>query len=383
MAPLHLALVGPWPPYRGGIAQFGARLARALRQRGHVVHPITFCRQYPERLFPGETQLEPGGRPDDLPQGPRLLDSLNPKSWWTVGRYLRELRPNAVVFQHWMPFFAPAYGTVARRCVAADGTHPARLALVHNALPHERRPGDLALSRYFLRACDGAVALSASVRQDLTRLAPGLRLEQAGHPIYDQFGPATDRDEARRRLGLAADAPALLFFGFVRHYKGLDILIEAMPAIRARQPGATLLVAGEFYDDPAPYRQRVRELGLEDAVRFESRYLPAEEVPVFFGAADVVVQPYRAATQSGVALAAFGFGVPVVTTNVGGLAEAVPHGEAGLVVPPENPPRLASAVLAVLEDAPLAARLRAGAARQRDERGWGILCQTIERLTEA
>jgi len=380
--PKQVALVGPWPPYRGGIAQFGVRLAKSLLQRGHVVHPITFSRQYPDALFPGQSQIDPYDQPVDLPEGRRILDSVNPASWYRAGAYLRELRPDILLVQHWMPFFAPAYGTLTRRSVGREGVAPTRIALVHNALPHERRPGDFALSRYFLRACDAAITLSASVRHDVERIAPGLPTRQTQHPVYDHFGPAADRATSRKQLRLPAGAPILLFFGFVRAYKGLDLLLDAMPAIRERHPDAMLVVAGEFYDDEATYRKQATRLGISNAVRFEGRYLPAEEVPLYFGAADLVVQPYRTATQSGVAQAAFGFGVPVVTTDVGGLAEAVRHEESGLVVTPENPAAIAAAVNRFLGDGELADCLRTGAGSRRGA-GWDHLVTIIEDIATA
>lgn len=376
-----VALVGPWPPYRGGIARFTAELGRSLEARGHRVEGLSFARQYPKLLFPGETQVEASeedSRPGD--HVPRLIDSVDPRSWWKAAAYLRASRPDAVVFQYWMPFFAPAYGTMARWLRRRSRGEIRRLAVVHNALPHERRPGDVVLSRYFFRSCESLIALSSSVRADLERLVPQVPIIEGAHPVYRSEAAVVDREEARRRLGLPTDIPVLLFFGFVRRYKGLDVLLDALPAIRARHPRALLVVAGEFYDDAAPYRDQVRRLGLAGQVRFENRYVPESEVPIFFGAADVVVQPYRSATQSGVAHLAFGFSVPVITTAVGGLAEAVPHGVAGLVVPPESPTRLAEAVCRFLDDDALAATLRAGAARLRDESGWDELARTVETL---
>jgi len=372
---MHVALLGPMPPYRGGIAHFSLALARALRGRGHAVSAVTFSRQYPARLFPGQTQFEPGPPPADTPEAPRLLDSVDPRSWLRTARYLRRMAPDAVVFAHWMPFFAPAYGSVARRL--ADG--PRRVGLVHNALPHERRPGDVALSRYFFGATDGLLALSGSVRQDLERLAPGVPLREAPHPVYPPAAPPVPRTEARQRLGLPEEAPVLLFFGFVRRYKGLDVLLDALPAVRRGAPGARLVVAGEAYDDADAYRRQIANLGLGEAVTWVDRYVPAGDVPLYFGAADLVVQPYRSATQSGVAQTAFGYGVPVLTTDVGGLAEGVPHEEAGLVVPPEAPEALAAAAVRFFREAGLAERLRAGAeARQRGS--WDAVCGALESL---
>jgi D-inositol-3-phosphate glycosyltransferase len=373
----HFALVGPWPPYRGGIARFTADLGRALRSRGHRVSGVSFSRQYPKILFPGRTQVEPDAPAGREPEVPALLDSISPSSWWKTAAYLRGLRADAIIFQYWMPFFAPAFGTISRRTVA-DDHQPVRLALVHNALPHERRLGDAALGRYFLRTCDGLVALSESVKRDLERLVPGAPVVRRSHPVYEQPGSLVAREEARDRLGIAHDAEVLLFFGFVRHYKGLDTLLEALPGVVERHPRLQLIVAGEFYEPEQLYRDRVQHLGLADHVRFENHYIPGDDVPLYFGATDLVVQPYRSATQSGVAQLSFGFGVPVLTTDVGGLAEAVPHGRAGLIVPPEDVEALSNAIVGYFEDEDLAARLRVGAGEQRLDSGWGPLCQSLE-----
>lgn len=334
---------------------------------------VTFSRQYPERLFPGATQFEEAPAEGGAP---RLLDSLGPRSWGRTARHLLAGRPDVAVFQYWHPFFAPAYGRVARRLRRA-GVRV--VALVHNALPHERRRGDRALSRYFLRACDGAVVLSASVRRDVEALAPALPLRQVAHPAYDLFGAAVPRAAAREALGLPEAAPLLLFFGFVRRYKGLHVLLEAMPRVRERLPEARLVVAGEFYDEPSSYREQAERLGLEAAVRFDDAYVPSERVALYFGAADLVVQPYVAATQSGVAQVAFHFGRPVLTTDVGGLAETVPDGEAGLVVPPEDPAALAAAVVRFFEEG-LAERLAEGVRLARARAGWAHVCEAIEAL---
>ena len=370
--PQHIALVGPLYPYRGGIAHFTHSLGRSLAERGHRVSAVTFARQYPERLFPGRTQFETTP-PEDAFDAPRLLDSIGPRSWLRTARHLRALAPEAVVFQYWMPFIAPALGTVARRL----GDGPRRLAVVHNALPHERRPGDRALSRYLLGAMDGALVLSDSVRRDVEGLAPGVSVRQAAHPAYDFFGEAIPRADARAALGLPPDAPVLLLFGFVRRYKGLHVLLDAMPRVLDQLPAARLVVAGEFYDDDAPYRAQAAALG--DTVRFDAEYIPNERVPLYFSAADVVVQPYVTATQSGVAQIAFQFGRPVITTDVGGLAEAVPDGEAGLVVPPDDAAALAAAIVRFFEEG-LAERLGAGVRRAREVHGWAEVCAAVEDL---
>jgi len=370
---VRFALIGPFPPYRGGIAHFSEALRQGLSGRGHEVEAVTFSRQYPGVLFPGTTQYEPGGAADGAE---RLLDTIGPRSWWRTARHVIGREPDAVVFQFWMPFLGPSYGVVARRLRKAGVPV---LAVVHNALPHERRPGDRALAQTFLRACDGLVVMSESVRRDVERLAPGVPVRQVRHPVYEHFGEAVPRAEARAALGLPAEAPVLLFFGFVRRYKGLHVLLDAMPRVLARLPEARLVVAGEFYDDEAPYRRQAEALGA--AVRFDAEYIPSEAVATYFSAADVVVQPYVSATQSGVAQIAFHFERPVITTDVGGLAETVPDGEAGLVVPSEDSAALADAVVRFFEDA-MAEKLVAGVRREREAASWEHVIGAVEDLTK-
>ncbi|MDX1421312.1 MAG: glycosyltransferase, partial [Rubricoccaceae bacterium] len=370
-----VALIGPFWPYRGGIAHFSRTLARGLSARGHAVHRYTFSRQYPERLFPGKTQLDTAP-PPEVP-APRVLDTLGPRTWVRTARTVAGDGARVAILQYWMPFFAPALGTLARRLRKRGVTV---LAVVHNALPHERRPGDHLLSRYALRACDGLLVMSDEVRRDVEALAPAVPLRQASHPVYDLFGAPVPRAEARVALGLPRDAPVLLFFGFVRRYKGLHVLLSAMPRILARLPDARLVVAGEFYADEGALRAQAAPLG--DAVRFDADYIPDTAVAPYFGAADVVVQPYVSATQSGVAQIAFHFGRPVITTDVGGLAEVVPHEKAGLVVPPETPEALADAVVRFFEEE-MASRLEAGVRGERENHTWDRLFEALESLWSA
>ena len=374
VSPLRITLVGPFWPYRGGIAHFLAAQARALRARGHEVRTVTFSRQYPDRLFPGASQLDDGPAPDGVPRAARLVDTLDPRSWRRAAREILGSRPDVVVFRHWMPFFAPAFGTMAR-ILKRRGV--VVLCVVDNAIPHERRPGDLVLSRYALRAYDGLVVMSREVEADVARLGIAAPVRYVPHPVYDGFGDPVDRAQARRQLGLDAEAPVFLFFGFVRRYKGLHVLLEAMPQVLERQPDARLVVAGEFYADEAALRAQAAPLG--DAVRFDARYIPDDRIALYFSAADAVVQPYVSATQSGVAQIAFHFGRPVITTDVGGLAEVVPDGEAGLVVPPEDPGALADALVRFVAD-DLADDLAAGVRREREAYSWDRIVEAIEAL---
>lgn len=274
----------------------------------------------------------------------------------------------------WMPFFAPMLGVIARRlrkrgvCV---------LAVVHNAIPHERRPGDRSLTRWLLRACDGLLAMSEQVEADIRRLGVSVPTVRVPHPVYDGFGDAMPRANARALLDLPADAPVFLFFGFIRPYKGLDILLDAWAEVVRKIPEAVLVVAGEFYADEDALRAQAAALG--NSVRLDADYIPDNRVGLYFSAADAVVQPYRTATQSGVAQIAFHFGRPVITTDVGGLAEIVPDGVAGLVVPPEDPAALAQALIR-FHTARLGETLEGGVAVERQRYTWDRLAQALEEL---
>ena len=366
-------------PYRGGIAHFTEMTVTGLADRGHDVRPVSFSRQYPELLFPGETQYEPeSDAPDAVEGAPRLLDSINPLSWFHTGFHLRDAAPDAVLFQYWMPFFAPAYGVVARGLRRHYGIPS--YAIVHNALPHERHIGDALFSRFFLRACAGHILMSDAVAENTRRLAGAdARIEQIAHPVYERFGTPVPRAEARAALDLPPDAPVLLFFGFVREYKGLHVLLEAMPAIAEALPEVQLVIAGEPYDDPARYREIIHRHGLHDRVQWHDEYIPSDKVPTYFGAADLVVQPYVSATQSGVAQIATHFEVPMVLTDVGGLAEHVPHEEAGFVVPPETPQALADAATRFFRE-DWGERLIEGMREQKRRQEPARLFEAIERL---
>lgn len=370
-----LVLIGPIYPYRGGIAHFSETMYWGLQARGHTVEAVTFTRQYPELLFPGKTQYESGTVENPVPSQ-RLLDSINPLSWYKTARHVAGQTPDVVIFQYWMPFFAPALGRIAKKAKKAGSKV---LVVVHNAIPHERRPGDLSLSRSFLKMADGCVVMSEAVARDLETLGVEAPIKQVVHPIYDIFGASVPQETARAQLGLAPTSPILLFFGFIRPYKGLQVLLESMPRIVKALPEVRLLVAGEFYEDAAPYQALIDENGLRDHVLLHGDYIPNTDVPRYFGAADVVVQPYVTATQSGVAQIAFHFDKPAIITDVGGLAEVVPHEKAGLVVPPEDPEALAAAVVRFFKEQ-MADRLTKGVQQEKQKYSWDRLYEAIEAL---
>ena len=375
-------LIGPAWPYRGGIAHFQLATARALAARGHTVEAVTFRRQYPERLFPGTSQFEDGPPPSDRPPAPRLLDPLDPRTWLQAARHVADSGADVTVLMVWMPFFAPMVGVVARR-LRKRGVRV--LAVVHNALPHERRLGDRLLTRFALAGCDGLVVLSDAVAADVAGLGVTAPVRQVPHPVYDGFGEPVARDHARAALAgavpggvaLPADAPVFLFFGFIRRYKGLHVLLDAWAEVVRQRPDAVLVVAGEFYADEDAIRQQAAALG--GSVRLDAGYLPDDRIPLYFSAADAVVQPYLSATQSGVAQIAFHYGRPVITTDVGGLAETVPDGVAGLVVSPDDPAALADALVRFVQEG-MGPNLEAGARGQQVT--WDRLADVLEGLAE-
>lgn len=371
---MRIDVLGPVHPYRGGIAHHTARLARELRTRGHDVTSFNLRRQYPAFLFPGTTQVDHSGEAFSVPNTP-LLDSMNPVSWALSARRVVKHRPDVLAVAWWHPFFAPSFGTVAH---AARRAGIETVFVCHNVLPHESSPVDRLLARYAFGGASRFVVQAESERVRLEQLVPGARVAVCPHPAYDLFASAGHREhpaEARAMLGVTT-ARMLLFFGLIRPYKGLDILLEAF----ARVPedlGITLYVAGECYGDEQTYRDQIERLNLSRRVRFEARYIANEEVPTLLCAADALVLPYRHATGSGVAQAAFACSRPVITTGVGGLPDVVHHEQNGLLVDPENPDALAAAIVRFYRE-DLAPGLQRGAHASAQTNTWAALAAAIE-----
>lgn len=341
----RIVIVGPAYPLRGGISHFNESFCGSLTAKGVRAEIVSFYMQYPALFFPGKTQYEKVQREVTVDIHP-MLSSVNPYSWKKTAREIIGMNPDLVVIRFWLPFVGPALGTLARM-LRRRGVRV--VGLVDNAVPHERRPFDRSFSNWFFRHCDAFVALSRSVADDLERFAPGKRVHVHPHPIYDIFGDAVPRDEACAELGLNPDDRHVLFFGFVRKYKGLDLLIRAFADERLRKLGIKLISAGEFYDDRGPYLKLVEKHGLGDVVSFHDRYIPTEQVRHYFCSARIVAQPYRDATQSGVTQIAYHFGRPMLVTDVGGLAEIVPDGKAGFVTAPD-PEAIADALVRFFEE---------------------------------
>lgn len=335
----HIVIVGPAHPLRGGLSTFNERFARELA-RENKTSICTFRLQYPNFLFPGQSQFSNDPKPADLDID-IALNSVNPFNWIVQGFRYRRKRPDLIIFRFWMPFFGPAFGTFAR--IVKSNGHTRVVAITDNIHPHEKRFFDKPFTRFFLKPLDGAVTMSRAVLQDLLGLDFRKPAEYNPHPLYDNFGPAPEREAACRELNLDPGCRYILFFGFIRRYKGLDLLLDAFAKANFNDKPVKLLVAGEFYEDEAPYHAQIAELGIQDRVELHTRFIPNAEVASYFAVADLVAQTYRDATQSGVTQVAYHFEKPMLVTDVGGLAELVPDGEVGYVRP-DRPEPLAEAL---------------------------------------
>ena len=373
---MKVIILGPAWPYRGGIAAFNERLARQYQAEGHEVEAVTFTLQYPSFLFPGTTQYSTDPAPEGL-KITRKLNSINPFSWLSTGRYIRRQRPDLVLSAFWLPFMAPAMGTALRR---AKRKGMRRVSILHNLIPHEHRPGDKLFSRYFVGSNDAFITLSRSVLEDLNVFDPkGLKPRTfSPHPLYDHYGATLGRKEALDLIGLRENQRYVLFFGFIREYKGLDLLLDAMVDERMEKLGVKLIVAGEFYGDPKPYQEQISRHDIGDRVVLHTEFIPDHEVNRYFCAADLVVQPYKNATQSGVSQIAYHFEKPMVVTNVGGLPEIVPDGKAGFVVKPDSQ-EIADAIVRYFEE-DWQQRLTEGVREEKKKYAWDKMTAAIKSL---
>jgi glycosyltransferase involved in cell wall biosynthesis len=368
---MRIVIVGTAHPYRGGLAAFNQRLAQAFAQDGDDVQMVTFTLQYPSFLFPGTSQYTDDAAPVDI-EIVRSVNSCNPFSWRATARKIESFSPDVVIFAYWMSFMAPSMGSIAShlrkkgiRCIG----------LIHNMTPHDRRSiMDRLFPRYFTSKMDGFIALSDSVAREVAIMEPGKSIEVSPHPIYDIYGDIVPRDEALSRLNLSHGGRYVVFFGFIRDYKGLDWLLEAMAD--ERLSSVELIVAGEFYGDSARYFEQERSLGLNGRVHWYNEYIANADICNFFAAADVVVQPYKHATQSGATQIAYHFGTPMIVTNVGGLAEIVPDGEVGYCCE-ASPKGVADAIVRFYCEG---RDFSAGIAEQRRKYSWEMFVKRVKRL---
>jgi D-inositol-3-phosphate glycosyltransferase len=338
----NIVIVGPAWPLRGGLSTYDERLCKGFNDRGHQASILSFSLQYPSVLFPGKTQLSSDPAPADI-RIDTSINSINPLNWLATGNTYKKLAPDIMIFRYWMPFMAPSLGTIAR--LVAKNKTTRLVAIADNIYPHEKHFYDQACTNYFVNSMHGFITMSQSVLSDLKTLVPDKPSTYVPHPMYDNFGEIIDKQEAKRLLGLDETYNYLLFFGFIRQYKGLDLLLKSFAKSGLKDQKIKLVIAGEYYEDSAPYKTLIRELGLQDAVLEHNDFIPNPDVSKYFSACDMVVQTYHSATQSGVTQIAYHFNKPMLVTNVGGLAETVPDGEVGYVTEKDE-----NAIAAALKD---------------------------------
>lgn len=336
-----IVILGTAYPFRGGLAAYNERIARAYIERGDEVKIYTFTTQYPSIFFPGKSQFSDSAPPKGL-NIQRIVNSVNPLSWVMAGNKICKEKPDILIVKYWLPFMAPCFGTIAR--IVKGNNHTKVISILDNIIPHEVRIGDNMFSRYFTKAVDGFVAMSKSVLKDIDFFDKNKPRKLSPHPLYDHFGESKTKIEARKILNLNADGKYILFFGFIRDYKGLDILLKAMANNKIIDRNIKLLVAGEFYSNSDKYFALIKELNLSDRVMMFNNFIPDEKVGDYFCAADIIVQPYKTATQSGVTQIGYHYEKPMIVTDVGGLAEIIPDNRVGFVTQ-VNPEAISEAIL--------------------------------------
>ncbi len=335
-----IVIIGSTYPLRGGLSAYNERLARAYHENGDEVLIYTFSLQYPGFLFPGKTQYSSDPPPEALNIKVKI-NSINPLNWIKVGKEIKKLKPDIVIIKFWIPFMAPSLGKIAR--IIKRNKHSRIISIIDNIIPHEKRPGDKILGKYWVKSVDGFIVMSNSVMDDLNSFDSKKPKLFCAHPLYDNFGGIISKVEAKKQLKLDQNKNYILFFGFIRDYKGLDILLEAMASKALSDRQVSLLVAGEYYTDSKPYLEIIEKNNLDDRLVLATDFIPDIDVAKYFCACDVVVQPYKAATQSGVTQIAYHFDKPMITTDVGGLSEIVPDGKVGYVTNP-NPRDISEAI---------------------------------------
>ena len=335
---MKILFIGPAYPYRGGLATFNECMARQFVKEGEDVKLETFTLQYPSFLFPGTTQYSTDPAPEDLNIS-RTVNSINPFNWFNVGRRIAEENYDMVLVRFWLPFMAPCLGTISRLIRKNKKTKV--FAIVDNMIPHEKRIGDVSLGKYFVNSVDGFITLSQSVLDDVNKFDKHNKPKICTpHPVYNIYGETCKKELACEKLMIDPNFKYVLFFGFIREYKGLDILMESFKYL---PNDIRLIVAGEFYNNSERYKRLEKELNLFGRIHWFTEFIPTNEVATYFSAAEIVAQPYKTATQSGVTQVAYQLEKPMLVTNVGGLAEIVPHGKVGYVTE-VNPEAVANAI---------------------------------------
>lgn len=341
-----IVIIGPAHPLRGGIAVFNERLAEVLQDDGHEVTIYSFSLQYPNFLFPGKTQYSEDPPPTQLNIQVKV-NSVNPFNWIKIGREIQRMKPDIVIGRFWLPFMGPCFGTILR--IIKRNKKTRIIGFVDNIIPHEKRPGDYIFAKYFVGACDAFLVMSKSVEAQLRTFTKQKPIALAEHPLSDNFGKAVSYESALEYLKLSKDFRYLLFFGFIRDYKGLDLLLEAMADERVQKLKVKLIVAGEYYSNEEIYKTQIASLNIDSQLVMSTKFISNEEVKYYFCAADLITQPYKTATQSGVSSLGYFFDKPMLVTKVGGLPEIVQHDKAGYVVD-VNPKAIADAIVDFYEN---------------------------------
>ncbi len=326
--PLKIFIVGPAYPLRGGPAQFNENLCAELIKAGHDARIISYSLQYPNFLFPGSSQFETSGQAPARIKIHTLINTVNPFNWFKVARFIKKEKPDFILFRYWLPFFGPSLGTIGRMVRSKTKV----LALTDNIIPHEKRFGDKPFTNYFVKSCHGFIAMSKAVLNDISKFSDTKNKAYSPHPMYETYGPPVSMEEARKKLNLNTNDKIILFFGLIRHYKGLDILMEAMAHPEIKKQNIKLLIAGEFYEDKQPYLDLIQKYDLKDQIILHDKFIANEDVRYYFCACNLVAQTYRNATNSGVTMVGYFYEKPMLVTGVGGLAEIVPNEKCGYVV---------------------------------------------------
>ncbi|MFA3783653.1 glycosyltransferase [Melioribacteraceae bacterium 4301-Me] len=341
---MKIKIISSAYPLRGGISHFTGLLFKELK-KNHDLEVITFKRQYPKLFFPGKSQTEAENEIEKI-DTKILVDSINPLNWLMLGNKIKKEKPDLIIFKYWMPFFAPCFGTISR--IAKKNKTTKVLVICDNIIPHEKKVGDIALTRYFFSVVDYFILMSETVKRDLIKIKKDAKYKLLFHPIYSNFGELIDKQAAKEKLGIKSEKN-ILFFGFIRKYKGLDILLKAVALLKDKID-LNLIVAGEFYEDENKYLSLIKQLDIEKKVTLHNDFIPTADVKYYFSAADVVVLPYKDATQSGIVQIANNFNKPVIATKVGGLTEMIEDGKTGFLIEKENPEQLADTIIRFYEE---------------------------------
>ncbi|WP_107037604.1 glycosyltransferase [Brumimicrobium mesophilum] len=374
---MNIVIIGPAHPYRGGLAAYNERLARAFEEKGHTVKIYTFSLQYPKFLFPGKSQFVEEAPLYNL-NIVRAVNSVNPLNWLKVGNEIKNSKPDLVICKFWLPFMGPAFGTILNRI--KKNKHSKVISILDNIIPHESRIGDKQFTKYFVKPIDGFVAMSKKVHDDLSFFDTQKPRLISPHPIFDNFGEEVSKEIALKHLKLDPNFKYMLFFGLIRDYKGLDLLLEAFAEKTLKDKNIKLIIAGEYYTDKTPYLELIEKYQLEDKIIHVEQFIQDSEVKYYFCASDVVVQPYKTATQSGVTQIAYHFNKPMIVTDVGGLKEMCPDGKVGYVVPVDK--SLLSEAILKFFDGDQQQNMIAHIIEEKKKYSWAILVQNTFSLMD-